>query len=174
MTLRFATTRLLGVAVLTLLLVALAACDSSSAPAQTAPTPIGANPTATTISRAAVPASLPTTSADQVPQAIGTAGAGQVPQAQPTGGAAQVPQPVVTGSPVLITPGAVDPDEPPRISLEELQALLLKPDTLLVDVRSQMGYEEGHIKGAVSYPFPTIEQHINDVPKDKLIVAYCQ
>ena len=106
MTLRFATTRLLGLVVLTLLLAALAACDSTNAPAQATVTPLGAAPTATPRPNPALPASPPTANAgQQVPQAVGTAGAGQVPQAQPTGGAAQVPQPVVTGSPVLINAG---------------------------------------------------------------------
>lgn len=166
-----------------LALAALAACGPESAPQQATPTAVGAAPTATA---PALPASPPTVSTDQVPQPQLTGGPGQVPQpqltgpagqvppAQPTGGAGQVPQPQVTGSPALVTPGAVDPDEPPRISLQELQQLLTQPDTLLVDVRTAASYQERHINGAVSIPFPTLEQHIQDVPRDKFIVAYCQ
>ncbi len=184
MTIRLTLNRFRLLAVLALALAALTACGPESAPPQATPTPVGAAPTATP---RPLPASPPTVSSDQmppqpqltgpagqVPQPQLTGGPGQVPQAQPTGGAGQVPQPQITGSPALVTPGAVDPNEPPRISLQDLQQLLTQPDTLLVDVRTAASYEERHIKGAVSYPFPTIEQHIQDVPRDKFIVAYCQ
>ena len=179
MTLRFIRHRLLILLGLAALLATLAACDTTSnAPPATTPIPPAATTApatpATGAPTAALPASPPTAVTDQVPQAVPTGGAGQVPQAVPTGGANQVPQAVPTGSPALVTPGAVDPEEPPRISLDDLQQLLTKPDTLLVDVRTEASYQERHIKGAVSFPFPTIEEHIQDVPKDKFIVAYCQ
>jgi hypothetical protein len=186
---------LLGLAVLAL--AALTACGPENAPPQATPTPVGvvpatatprplpaSPPTAATDQMPALPqltggpAQVPqpqvTTGAGQVPPAQPTGGAGQVPQPQLTGGPAQVPQPQVTGSPAVVTPGAVDPDEPPRISLQVLQQVLTQPDTLLVDVRTAGSYAERHIPGAVSYPFSTIDQHIQDVPRDKFIVAYCQ
>jgi hypothetical protein len=174
---------LLGLAVLAL--AALTACGGESAPPAATATPVGAIPA--TATPRPLPASPPTVATDQmpsqpqltggpaqVPQPQVTTGAGQVPQPQLTGGPAQVPQPQVTGSPAVVTPGAVDPDEPPRISLQDLQQVLTQPDTLLVDVRTAGSYAERHIPGAVSFPFSTIDQHIQDVPRDKFIVAYCQ
>lgn len=181
MTLRFAHTRLLLLALLGLALVALTGCDLQATSDATA-TPISANPAGTATPRpappdlgtpgATLPASPPTQTGAQVPQAVPTGG--QVPQPQLTGPAGQVPQAQPTGSPVLITPGAVDPDNPPRVTIQELQELLKSSDTLLVDVRSASSFEERHIKGAVSYPFTTIDLHVQDVPHDRLIVAYCQ
>jgi hypothetical protein len=162
---------LLGLAVLAL--AALTACGGESAPPAATATPVGAIPA--TATPRPLPASPPTVATDQMPsQPQLTGGPAQVPQPQVTTGAGQVPQPQVTGSPALVTPGAVDPDDPPRISLQELQQLLTQPDTLLVDVRTAGSYAERHIPGAVSFPFSTIDQHIQDVPRDKFIVAYCQ
>jgi hypothetical protein len=182
LTLRFAHTRFILLAVLALALAALTACDTQSTSNATA-TPIGPTAAATATPRTAppdlgtpgatLPASPPTQTGGQVPQAVPT-GAGQVPQPQLTGPAGQVPPPQPTGSPVLITPGAVDPDAPPRVTIQELQELLKNSDTLLVDVRSAGNFQERHIKGAVSYPFTTIDLHVKDVPRDKFIVAYCQ
>lgn len=183
MTDRFAHPRLLLLAVLSLLLLALTACDSASNATTTPIAPAATEGTATprfalpnlATPDATLPASPPTQSTDALPPAAQLTGpAGQVAQPQLTGPAGQVPPPQPTGSPVLITPGAVDPDEPPRISLEELQQLLTKPDTLLVDVRSASSFADRHIKGAINYPFATIDTHIQDVPRDKFIVAYCQ
>jgi hypothetical protein len=182
LTLRFAHTRFILPALLLLALAVLTACDSQSTSNATV-TPIGPTVAGTATPRpappdlatpgATLPASPPTQTGGQVPQAVPT-GAGQVPQPQLTGPAGQVPLPQPTGSPVLVTPGAVDPDNPPRVTLQELQELLKSSDTLLVDVRSAGNYEERHIKGAVSFPFTTIDLHVKDVPRDKLIIAYCQ
>ena len=167
---------------LLLALAALTACNSQSTSNATV-TPIGPTAAGTATPRTAppdlatpgapLPASPPTQTGGQVPQAVPT-GAGQVPVPQLTGPAGQVPLPQPTGSPVLITPGAVDPDNPPRVTIQDLQELLKSSDTLLVDVRSASNYEERHIKGAVSFPFTTIDLHVKDVPHDRLIVAYCQ
>lgn len=44
---------------------------------------------------------------------------------------------------------------------------------VVVDCRSAEDYAKGHIPGAVSLPYRTIEQQAPLLPKDKLIVAYC-
>jgi rhodanese-related sulfurtransferase len=44
----------------------------------------------------------------------------------------------------------------------------------IVDVRPKEAYDQGHIKGAVSIPEAEVDVRINEFPKDRLIVAYCQ
>lgn len=51
---------------------------------------------------------------------------------------------------------------------------LLKDATLLllVDVRNRQEYLARHIKGAVSIPLATIEEHSQEIPKQRLVVLY--
>jgi hypothetical protein len=83
------------------------------------------------------------------------------------------------------TPGDIDATptlpaavivEPARMSIEEFITLYEDPANrpIIVDVRSTTAYEEGHIAGAVSIPDAETESRLSDLPKDKLIVAYCQ
>jgi len=43
----------------------------------------------------------------------------------------------------------------------------------LVDVRKAKQYEEGHIKGAINVPFADEKLDVSKLPKDKLVVFYC-
>jgi len=45
---------------------------------------------------------------------------------------------------------------------------------LIIDVRSAETYSAGHIAGAISFPESDVDARIAELPKDKLIVAYCQ
>jgi hypothetical protein len=76
---------------------------------------------------------------------------------------------------------SVDPSppvsqEPPRIPLQAFKVLYDDPAKrpLILDARSLEAYKEGHIKGAISFPLFDAEQRVNELPKDRLIVAYCQ
>jgi len=77
------------------------------------------------------------------------------------------------GAPKLIF--AAHP-EIPRISIEELKKLLDgKAELLIIDAQPRAIYEQGHIPGAISFPWRE-EVTITDIarfPKDKLIVFYC-
>jgi len=46
-------------------------------------------------------------------------------------------------------------------------------DYVFIDVRSEEAYAEGHIKGALSIPVTEIRSSINEIPKDKIIIIYC-
>ena len=63
-----------------------------------------------------------------------------------------------------------------RMPIEEFIALYSDPAKrpIIVDVRTKQAYDEGHIAGAVSIPDPETEQRLAELPKDRLIVAYCQ
>ncbi len=47
-------------------------------------------------------------------------------------------------------------------------------DILIIDVRTEGEYIDGHIAGAVNMPFDDIQNLIGDVPKDKQLVVYCR
>lgn len=66
--------------------------------------------------------------------------------------------------------------EPARMSMEDF--LKAYNDTanrpVIVDVRAKAAFDEGHIAGAINIPGPEAEARLSELPKDKLIVAYCQ
>jgi rhodanese-related sulfurtransferase len=60
-----------------------------------------------------------------------------------------------------------------RVTVEELRAALEKGTAVVVDVRVEESYKAGHIKGALWIPGNEIASRTKELPKDKLIVAYC-
>lgn len=64
----------------------------------------------------------------------------------------------------------------PRMPLDQFLALYDDPAKrpLIIDVRAKESYDQGHIAGAISFPEADVDTRINELPKDKLIVAYCQ
>lgn len=44
---------------------------------------------------------------------------------------------------------------------------------LIIDTRAKEAFDQGHIKGAESWPEAEIAARVVKLPKDKLIVAYC-
>jgi len=65
--------------------------------------------------------------------------------------------------------------EIPKMSKEELQKVLDKPDIIIVDVRSGMDWQAStmKIKGAVREEPDQVGSWINKFPKDKTLVFYC-
>ena len=44
---------------------------------------------------------------------------------------------------------------------------------VILDVRSQEGYQAGHIPGAVNVPFEELPERMKELPKNKDIITYC-
>jgi rhodanese-related sulfurtransferase len=63
--------------------------------------------------------------------------------------------------------------EVPRIEVAELRALLAKGEAVVIDVREGVSFDTGHIEGARSVPLSRMAELAKDLPKDKLIAAYC-
>ncbi len=81
-----------------------------------------------------------------------------------------------TTASVPIAPTAAPPppaDNVRRITVDELKQELAANKALVVDVRGDAAYKTGHIKGSIMIPAAEIDQHVNELPKDKLIVTYC-
>jgi|GEM_PF-5305528 len=66
--------------------------------------------------------------------------------------------------------------EATRMSIDEFKALYDDPAKrpVILDVRTKQIYDEGHIKGSLSFPEADVDTRVGELPKDKLIVAYCQ
>jgi phage shock protein E len=49
-----------------------------------------------------------------------------------------------------------------------------RDDIVLIDVREDREYAEGHIPGAVLIPFDQIPNRLNEIPQDKTVIAVCR
>ncbi len=79
---------------------------------------------------------------------------------------------IVDQQPTAGVPGT----DPPRMPLAEFKALYDDPAKrpMIIDVRDQNAFNEGHIAGAVSFPEADVDARAVKLPKDSLIIAYCQ
>lgn len=69
----------------------------------------------------------------------------------------------------LHTPEQLEP-----ISREELRARLASGNVLVLDVRPEVEYRQGHIAGARSLPVADLAAHLAELPRDREVVAYCR
>ena len=60
------------------------------------------------------------------------------------------------------------------VDLDELQRLVEEGDVMLLDVRPELEYRQGHIAGARSIPVAELERRLAEVPRDREVVAYCR
>lgn len=67
-------------------------------------------------------------------------------------------------------PGADDGE----LAREDVSRLLGRGDAVIIDVRPAREFESGHIEGARSIPVEELEQRLDELPRDKRIVAYCR
>lgn len=65
------------------------------------------------------------------------------------------------------------PDNARRITATELHDLWVKGDVLIIDTRAEPAYKDEHIKGAISMPTGTVLNRLEELPRNKLIAAYC-
>ncbi len=62
----------------------------------------------------------------------------------------------------------------PRISIDEVKALMARHQVVLIDVRDPQSFAEGHMPGAVNVPFDHLPNHVDAWKKEKrLLVTYC-
>jgi 3-mercaptopyruvate sulfurtransferase SseA len=71
-------------------------------------------------------------------------------------------------------PGQNAEDKMPRVKVEEARKLVEEGKAIIIDVRGAEGYKTSHIKGAPNVPLNKLEAgDFKDLPKDKIIIAYC-
>lgn len=61
-----------------------------------------------------------------------------------------------------------------EITLPELLDRRDRGEVVLVDVRPTDEYEQGHIEGAISAPLEELDEHLDELPVEAEIVAYCR
>jgi len=61
----------------------------------------------------------------------------------------------------------------PQLSVEEL-ASKQSSNSLVVDVRNDSEWDEGHIAGAIHIPLGQLAERVNELPANEDIVVHCQ
>jgi len=56
---------------------------------------------------------------------------------------------------------------------EAYEVFLNNEDYLFIDVRSEDEYEGSHIEDAINIPVSEIEERLDEIPKDKPVIVYC-
>ena len=80
---------------------------------------------------------------------------------------------------VVVSPlaRAADPPggsaEAKRLTAAEAKAALEGGRAVLIDVRVKQAFDAEHAKGALSLPLAELNTRAGELPKDKLIIAYC-
>jgi rhodanese-related sulfurtransferase len=53
-------------------------------------------------------------------------------------------------------------------------ALRERPDVVILDVREQNEWDEGHIPGAVFMPMGEVPSRLSEIPTDKTVIVQCR
>ena len=61
----------------------------------------------------------------------------------------------------------------PRVTVEELAEALREGRAVALDVRPAEAFEEERIAGAVNIPEEEVTARAGELPREKLVVAYC-
>src|SRR5919198_1391375 len=65
-------------------------------------------------------------------------------------------------------------EEVEAIDRDELLKRMRRRTVVLVDVRPAAEFEAGHIEGAQSIPLGELEEHLDELPDDREVIAYCR
>jgi len=60
-----------------------------------------------------------------------------------------------------------------RVTADEMDAMVKNGQAVIIDVRNQASFDAGHIPGSKLIPAGEILNHLNELPRDKMIVTYC-
>lgn len=69
---------------------------------------------------------------------------------------------------------AVSLNLPVNIDAATLDSLRANPDVFIVDVREDSEFTAGHIPEATLIPLGQLANRLNEIPKDKTVVAVCR
>jgi rhodanese-related sulfurtransferase/predicted transcriptional regulator len=56
----------------------------------------------------------------------------------------------------------------------ELRKRMRRRAVVVIDVRPSDEFDAGHIEGARSIPLSELEQHLDELPRDREVIAYCR
>lgn len=60
------------------------------------------------------------------------------------------------------------------IRKEDIEQIIKKGHVLIIDLRSEERYRQGHLKYARNFPFVYIDKWKNDIPEYIPIILYCE
>lgn len=60
------------------------------------------------------------------------------------------------------------------ISSQEIDKYVTSKRALLIDVRDENAYKHGHIENAINIPFEKLEKEYNKMPRDLMLILYCE
>ncbi len=60
------------------------------------------------------------------------------------------------------------------ISPREIDRYIYSKRALIIDVRGAKEYEKAHIENAINIPFEKLEKDYNRMPKDMMLILYCE
>ena len=86
---------------------------------------------------------------------------------------AKTPTQPYTGDPIPPPQAPERGDGVHRITPLEARAAQEKGTAIIVDVRNDQVYQVGHIKGAILIPFNAVANHLDKLPRNKMIITYC-
>src|SRR5262245_7195927 len=68
-----------------------------------------------------------------------------------------------------------DEDKMPRVNIQAARDLVAEGKAVIIGVRGDEAFKTSHIKGAIHIPLDKIASgdYYKELPKDKLIIAYC-
>ncbi len=70
---------------------------------------------------------------------------------------------------------AIDVATLPRdVDVQTAAALRERPDVVILDVREQNEWDEGHIPGAVFMPMGEVPSRLSEIPTDKTVIVQCR
>lgn len=75
---------------------------------------------------------------------------------------------------VLISSYLDSKDDLEPISREELLKRVNLGEVTVIDVRPEIEYESGHLPCAINMPSENIQNHLDQLPQEKEVIAYCR
>ena len=63
---------------------------------------------------------------------------------------------------------------PVNIDVQTTAALQSRPDVLLIDVREDWEYDEGHIPGISHLPMGEVAGRLSEIPTDQMVIITCR
>jgi hypothetical protein len=77
---------------------------------------------------------------------------------------------------LLIFDKEVEEMEPTRVTVDEVRERMNRGEPFaFVDTRNPKAWGESDVKlpGAIRVPADEVEQHLSEIPKDRVVVTYC-
>jgi phage shock protein E len=66
------------------------------------------------------------------------------------------------------------PDLAPEVDVQTVAQIKDREDVVVLDVREQWEYDEGHIPGVVLIPLGEVPSRLDEIPTDKTVIVTCR